>query len=66
MSSNIVIVQIGNKYLNLTDIKKRMETYNNLKNDGFDHSITIWEYLDLSEPEFKAILSKISQMETII
>lgn len=65
MNSDINIVQIGNKYLNLTDIKKRMDIYNNLKKAGFDHSITIWEYINLTKTEYSAILARINQIENI-
>ncbi len=54
-NSNIKIIQVNNKYLNLDTLKKQKQDYKNLLDAGFNHGICIWEYLGLTKEEYKAI-----------
>jgi hypothetical protein len=54
-TSQIEIIEINGQYVNLIQIKARLEEYYNLESVGFDHSISPWEYVGLSKREFDVI-----------
>ncbi len=54
-NSNIKIIKVNNKFINLDIIKKQKQDYKNLVSAGFEHSVCIWEYLGLTKEEYKAI-----------
>ena len=55
------IIQMNDKYINLTKIKSQLEEYLNLESVGFIHSIKPWEYVGLTKPEYEIIIKIINQ-----
>lgn len=60
-NTQIEIIEINGKYINLTKIKFQLEEYNNLESVGFEHSISPWEYVGLTKIEYMGIIQIIKQ-----
>ena len=54
-NTQIEIIEINGKYVNLIQIKTRLEEYYNLESVGYEHSISPWEYAGLSKIEFNVV-----------
>ena len=54
-NTNIKIIQVNNKYINLDTLQKQKQDYKNLIDIGFVHSVGIWTYLGLTKDEYKTI-----------
>lgn len=58
-NTQIEIIELNGKYINLTKIKFQLEEYKNLESVGFDHSISPWEYVGLTKQEYQLVINLI-------
>ena len=59
-NTQLEIIELNAKYINLNKIKSQLDEYLNLESVGFIHSISPWNYVGLTEPEYMVVIQMIN------